>query len=98
MPTSYPVPIDGTFGDLLRVARPHPCRPTPIHFIVSHPGYETLVTQVFAEGGEMVDTGVGFTVSDNLLGRCGRDGDGHRLHYGFQLQPGVSTTPEAPVP
>jgi catechol 1,2-dioxygenase len=98
MPTSYPVPTDGPFGDLLRVARRHPCRPAHIHFIVSHPGYETLITQVFVEGGEMVDIGVGFTASDNMRGRFGRDGDGHRLHYAFQLQPGVSTTPKAPVP
>jgi catechol 1,2-dioxygenase len=98
MPTPYPVPTDGPVGDLLRVARRHPCRPAHIHFIVSHPGYETLITQVFVEGGEMVDTDVVFTASDNMLGRFERDGDGYRLRYDFQLRPGVSTMPRAPLP
>ena len=47
MPTPYPVPADGPAGELLRVAHRHPYRPAHIHFIVSKPGYETLVTQVF---------------------------------------------------
>jgi catechol 1,2-dioxygenase len=98
MPTPYPVPTDGPVGDLLRVARRHPYRPAHIHFIVSHPGYETLVTQVFVEGGEMVDTDVVFSASDSMLGRFERDGDGYRLHYDFQLLPGVSTMPKAPLP
>jgi catechol 1,2-dioxygenase len=98
MPTPYPVPNDGPVGDLLRVARRHPYRPAHIHFIVSHPGYETLITQVFVEGGEMVETDVVFTASDNMLGRFERDGDGYRLYYDFQLRPGVSTTPKAPIP
>jgi catechol 1,2-dioxygenase len=98
MPTPYPVPIDGPVGDLLRVAGRHPFRPAHIHFIVSHPDYETLVTQVFVEGGEMVDTDVVFTASDNMLGRFERDSDGYRLHYDFQLRRGVSTLPKAPIP
>jgi catechol 1,2-dioxygenase len=98
MPTPYPVPNDGPVGELLRVARRHPYRPAHIHFIVSHPGYETLITQVFVEGGEMVDTDVVFTAGDNMLGRFERDGDGYRLHYDFQLRPGVSTMPKAPIP
>jgi catechol 1,2-dioxygenase len=98
MPTPYPVPTDGPVGDLLRVARRHPYRPAHIHFIVSHPGYETLITQVFVAGGEMVETDVVFTAGANMLGRFERDGDGYRLHYDFQLRPGISTTPRAPIP
>jgi catechol 1,2-dioxygenase len=95
MPTPYPVPTDGPVGDLLRVAQRHPYRPAHIHFVISHPGYETLVTQVFVKGGEMVDTDVEFTASENMLGRFERDCDGFRLHYDFQLRPGVSTTPRS---
>jgi catechol 1,2-dioxygenase len=97
MPTPYPVPIDGPVGDLLRVARRHPDGAAHIHSIVSHAGYETLITQVFVEGAEMVDTDVVFTASDNMLGRFERDGDGFRRHYSFQLRPGISMSPRAPL-
>jgi catechol 1,2-dioxygenase len=98
MPTSYPAPTDGPVGDLLRVARRHPYRPAHIHFIVSKPGYETLVTQVFVDGDETLSTDVVFTASDNMVGKFLRDGDHYRLDYDFQLKPGISTMPKAPIP
>ena len=98
MPTAYPVPMDGPVGELLRVAGRHPYRPAHIHFIVSKPGYETLITQVFVEGDEMVETDVVFTASDNMVGKFQQDGDHCRLNYDFQLRPGVSTMPKAPIP
>lgn len=48
MPTGYPVPTDGPVGELLRAAKRPPNRPAHIHFIVSAPGYETLVTQILS--------------------------------------------------
>jgi protocatechuate 3,4-dioxygenase beta subunit len=98
MPTAYPVPMDGPVGELLRVAGRHPYRPAHIHFIVSKPGYETLITQVFVEGDELVETDVVFTASDNMVGKFQHDGDHCRLNYDFQLRPGVSTMPKAPIP
>ncbi|HTU89392.1 MAG TPA: dioxygenase [Gemmataceae bacterium] len=98
MPTPYPVPTDGPVGELLRVAKRHPFRPAHIHFIVSRPGFETLITQVFVEGDEMIDSDVVFTASDNMIGRFRPDGDHYLLHYDFQLKPGVSTMPKAPIP
>jgi catechol 1,2-dioxygenase len=98
MPTAYPVPMDGPVGELLRVAGRHPYRPAHIHFIVSKPGYETLITQVFVEGDEMVETDVVFTASDNMVGKFQHDGDHCSLNYDFQLRPGVSTMPKAPIP
>jgi catechol 1,2-dioxygenase len=98
VPTPYPAPIDGPVGGLLRVAGRHPYRPAHIHFIVSAPGYETLVTQVFEEGDAMVESDVSFTASGNMVGKFLRDGDHYRLAYDFQLRPGVSTMPKAPIP
>jgi protocatechuate 3,4-dioxygenase beta subunit len=98
MPTPYPVPTDGPVGDLLRVARRHPYRPAHIHFIVSKPGYETLITQVFVDGDPTVATDVVFTASGNMVGKFQRDGDHYCLNYDFQLRPGVSTMPKAPIP
>jgi catechol 1,2-dioxygenase len=98
MPTPYPVPTDGPVGELLRVAKRHPFRPAHIHFIVSKPGYETLITQVFVEGDETIDSDVVFTASGNMIGRFRPDGDHYLLHYDFQLKSGVSTMPKAPIP
>ncbi len=98
MPTPYPVPADGPAGDLLRVAHRHPYRPAHIHFIVSNPGYETLVTQVFVEGDNRLNTDVVFTASNNMVGKFQHHGDHYRLYYDFQLRPGVSTMPKAPIP
>jgi catechol 1,2-dioxygenase len=98
LPTPYPVPTDGPVGELLRVANRSVFRPAHIHFIVSAPGYETLITQVFVEGDEMIESDVVFTAGDNMIGKFQRDGDHYRLRYDFQLKTGVSILPKAPVP
>ncbi len=98
MPTPYPVPTDGPVGELLRVAKRSVFRPAHIHFIVSAPGYETLITQVFVDGDEKIDSDVVFTASDNMIGKFQRDGDHYRLQYDFQLKTGVSMMPKAPIP
>ena len=46
-PVSYTVPSDGPVGDLLEAAGRHPWRPSHLHYIVSAPGYRSLVTEVF---------------------------------------------------
>jgi hypothetical protein len=38
------------------------------------------------------------TASDNMVGKFQHDGDHCRLNYDFQLRPGVSTLPKAPIP
>ena len=97
-PTPYPVLTDGPTGDLLRVARRHTMRPAHIHCIVSKPGYETLITQVFVDGDPLLSTDVIFTATDNMVGKFQHDGDHYRLNFDFQLKPGVSTMPKAPIP
>jgi catechol 1,2-dioxygenase len=46
-PRPYPIPDDGPVGQLLRRMGRHPFRASHIHFIVSAPGHDTLVTHVF---------------------------------------------------
>jgi catechol 1,2-dioxygenase len=98
LPTAYPVPTDGPVGELLRVAERSVLRPAHIHFIVSAPGYETLITQVFVDGDKMIDSDVVFTASDNMTGKFQREGDHFRLQYDFQLKTGASVMPKAPIP
>jgi catechol 1,2-dioxygenase len=96
-PTHYPIPIDGPIGKLLRVAKRHPYRPAHIHFIVSAPGFETLVTQVFRDDDPELDSDVTFTADRSMVGRFERDGGEYRLRYDFQLRSGVRTEPKAPI-
>jgi catechol 1,2-dioxygenase len=98
LPTPYPVPIDGPVGELLRLANRQPNRPAHIHFIVSAPNYETLITQVFRNGDPILDEDPVFSADRNLIGEF-RQGNGeYKLQYDFQLNRGVSTMPKAPIP
>ncbi len=98
LPTPYPVPTDGPVGELLRTAKRHPLRPAHIHFVVSAPEHETLVTQVFMADDEIIHTDAVFTASDNMVGNFIKDGDHYRLNYDFQLAEGESICPKAPIP
>jgi catechol 1,2-dioxygenase len=98
LPTPYPVPIDGPVGELLRLAKRQPYRPAHIHFIVSAPDYETLVTQVFQKGDEIIGEDPVFSADRNLIGDFRKDNGEYRLRYDFQLNPGVLTMPKAPIP
>jgi catechol 1,2-dioxygenase len=98
MPTAYPVPTDGPVGKLLDVAKRPPMRPAHIHFIVTAPGHETLVTQIFVKGDPMIQEDVVFTASENMLGDFRKDGDYFLLDLNFPLKKGESRMPKAPVP
>jgi catechol 1,2-dioxygenase len=98
VPTPYPVPIDGPVGELMRLAKRQPNRPAHIHFIVSAPNYETLVTQVFRKGDDIIDEDPVFSADRNLIGDFRKDVDQYRLQYDLQLNPGVSIMPKAPIP
>lgn len=46
-PRYYPIPDDGTVGQLLKALGRHPNRAAHLHFIVEAPGYERVVTHIF---------------------------------------------------
>lgn len=98
MPTAYPVPTDGPVGELLRAAKRPPMRPAHIHFIVSSPSHETLITQIFVKGDPMIYDDVVFTASANMIGDFQEEGDHFRLNIDFPLKRGESKMPKAPVP
>lgn len=67
MPTAYPVPTDGPVGEMLQATGRHPMRPAHIHFMISAPGHETLVTHVFADGDPYLDSDAVFGVKEALI-------------------------------
>lgn len=99
-PAGYPVPTDGPCGVLLRAQRRHPNRPAHLHFMVSKPGCKVLVSQVYADDDENLESDPTFGVTRRLIGRyeARPDGTGATLHYDFQLEPGEMKFPRPPIP
>lgn len=67
VPSYYPIPHDGTVGQMLEAQGRHPYRPAHVHFMISAPGCETLVTHVFLDGDQYLDSDVVFGVKDSLI-------------------------------
>jgi catechol 1,2-dioxygenase len=98
-PAGYPVPTDGPCGEMLRALQRHPYRPAHLHFMISREGYRTLVTQVFDNADDSIESDVVFGVTPALAGNFERLPDGsYRLEYDFVLQRGERRIPRAPLP
>jgi hydroxyquinol 1,2-dioxygenase len=67
VPKFYPIPYDGPVGDMLKATRRHPYRPAHIHFMIAHPGYDTLVTHLFVDGDPYLDSDAVFGVKQSLI-------------------------------
>lgn len=67
MPLGYTIPMDGLVGDLIGRTAISNYRPAHIHFIVSAPGFDTLVTHLFPEGADYLDDDVVFGVRPQLV-------------------------------
>ena len=68
-PVPYPIPDDGPVGRMLRATGRHPWRPAHIHAIIRAPGYRTVVTHLFDEESEYLDSDTVFAVKPSLLRR-----------------------------
>lgn len=68
LPKSYPIPVDGTVGEMLRATNRSPMRPAHLHFKIEKPGYDPLITHVFAEGDEYLDSDAVFGVRGSCIG------------------------------
>ena len=63
----YPIPHDGPVGRMLDALGRHPWRPAHLHFMITAPGYERLITHVFREGGRYLDSDAVFGVRSSLV-------------------------------
>jgi len=99
LPKSYPIPTDGTVGEMLAATNRSPMRPAHIHFKVEKEGFDPLITHVFAEGDEFLDSDAVFGVRGSCIGDYVRREPGvtpsgeksdtpfFTLDYRFTLQP-----------
>ena len=66
-PRSYPVPVDGPAGEMLRATGRHAFRPAHVHFRLAAPGHATLVTHIFVAGDAYLDSDAVFAVKRSLI-------------------------------
>ncbi len=86
-PVSYAIPDDGPVGQLLDKLGRHPFRPAHIHFIVSAPGYKPVVTQLFSEGDDYLESDAVFGVKNSLVVDYEQVGDEWQVRHDFVLEP-----------
>ncbi|MFD3501899.1 dioxygenase [Streptomyces sp. NPDC058678] len=105
-PRGYAIPMDGPVGDLIGRTDISHFRPAHVHFLIDHPGHEKLITHLFREGSEFLDTDVVFGTKDELIVRfteepAGSSPDGGtidepylRAEFDFVLQPRTTDEPQ----
>jgi protocatechuate 3,4-dioxygenase beta subunit len=106
LPCSYPIPTDGPVGQLLAATNRHAMRPAHVHFLVNAAGFEPLITHVFVEGDEYLNSDAVFGVKDELVSKVERHDDpimpdGSRatgpwysMNYEFRVRPGTGHVPQ----
>jgi catechol 1,2-dioxygenase len=68
-PKFYPIPEDGPVGRLLNALGRHPYRPAHLHYIISAPGYEPLVTHIFDPDDPYINSDAVFGVKASLMAK-----------------------------
>lgn len=84
----YPIPHDGPVGDMLAATGRHPWRPAHLHFKITAPGYETLITHVFRTDSAYIDSDAVFGVRESLVANWLEQTKGtYLVKYDFVLNP-----------
>jgi hydroxyquinol 1,2-dioxygenase len=82
-PTPYPIPHDGPVGKMLTAVGRSPVRAAHLHFMVTAPGYRTLVTHIFVADDPQLEIGHSFFgVNDSLLQRFDDESPATPAHDG----------------
>jgi len=66
-PLGYSIPMDGPVGDLISRTEISHFRPAHVHFLLNVPGYEPLITHLFQEGAQYLDSDVVFGTKAELV-------------------------------
>jgi hydroxyquinol 1,2-dioxygenase len=98
-PLGYAIPMDGPVGELISRTDISHFRPAHVHFLLAVPGYAPLITHLFQEGAQYLDSDVVFGTKAELVvtfteREPGSTPDGGTCdvpwldaHYDFVLQP-----------
>jgi hydroxyquinol 1,2-dioxygenase len=72
-PVSYSIPHDGPVGQILEHLGRHPYRPAHMHYLVTAPGYQKLVTHTFVGDDDYIGSDTVFGVKSTLVAPYERD-------------------------
>lgn len=89
-PVSYPIPDDGPVGQMLAAIGRHPFRPAHMHFLITAPGFQKLVTHTFVGGDPYLQSDAVFGVKQSLIAPfepCDAEGVAWRSPFDFVLEP-----------
>jgi hydroxyquinol 1,2-dioxygenase len=106
-PAGYPIPIDGPVGDLVRAGKRHHYRPAHLHFLIFKEGFKTLISQIYVNDDDRLETDVQFGVTKALIGNFVRHdgpapandvkGEWYSLDQTFVMEPGKARLPKPPI-
>ncbi len=106
-PAGYPIPINGPVGDLVRAGKRHNFRPAHLHFLIFKDGYKTLISQVYSNDDDKLETDVQFGVTKALIANYVRHdgnapapdvtGEWYSLDQAFVMEPGKARLPKPPI-
>ena len=89
----------GQWAPCCEATKRHNMRAAHLHFMISAPGHERLVTQLFVTGDQYLDSDAVFAVKESLVVDCERvetreeaakyqvEAPFYRMHYDFVLKP-----------
>jgi len=106
-PAGYPIPIEGPVGDLLRAGKRHNFRPAHLHFLIFKEGFKTLISQIYSNDDDRLETDSQFGVTRALIGDYQRhadkapapdvSGEWYSLDQTFVMEPGKAKLPKPPI-
>ena len=97
-PIGYPIPTDGVVGRLLAAQNRHPYRPAHLHALIFKEGFKTLISQVYADDDEHLETDVQFGVTRATTGHFQKQAEGsYLLQYTYVMQTGEAILPKPPI-
>src|SRR5215212_4615727 len=88
-PLGYTIPMDGPVGELISQTEISHLRPAHVHFLLNVPGYEPLITHLFQEGADYLDSDVVFGVKEELVVHYDERGPGETPDGGTSAEPWV---------
>ena len=87
LPKPYTVPTEGPVGRYLEAIGQHPWRPAHIHFKVTAPGHQTLVTQLFFPDDPHLENDTIGAVKEALVRPVARHDDHLTCNFDIVLRP-----------
>ncbi|QIG45075.1 catechol 1,2-dioxygenase [Nocardioides anomalus] len=91
-PKGYSIPMDGPVGDLIRRTEISHFRPAHVHFLLNVPGHRPLITHLFEDGAEYLDSDVVFGTKQELVVRYEHHEPGPAPDGTTLTEPWVSAT------